>query len=222
MVFENARNESVTPKFSLEDGEAATPEQLKDCFSGNYFREESLVNIDEKSGDKKLNVDSEIEGIKYNALRSHFTGSSTTEACCNLINRDNGGIIWKTYLEKSLWCGGEILTMSKKFSGDLETSTNLIACEIANITVSKATWTADPAKQIVHLKNVSEVFKAFKIVQRKNKVKVESNEQKIQVELEARNPVRIAWGKIPPNRQQLSKRQTHKPASVKSLRHPPI
>ncbi|CCD14485.1 Transferrin receptor-like, ESAG6-like, partial [Trypanosoma congolense IL3000] len=175
-VFANAKGESNS-NYCLGDSKPATNEELKDCFGGKDLSEESLVDIGEKASDKELNLNSAIDSIKHSKLSSHFSGTSSTNAGCNLIKGDTGGILKSVGLEKSLWWGGGILTIGKDFAGDLASIT---AGEIPNATVSKATWTADPAKQIVHLKNASDAFKAFKAVQEKIKEKVESIEQKIQ------------------------------------------
>ncbi|CCD12591.1 Transferrin receptor-like, ESAG6-like [Trypanosoma congolense IL3000] len=176
-VFANAKGESNY--YCLGDSKAATAGELKDCFSGNYFTEESLVDISQKVSGKEPNMDSHIEGIKHSKLRLHFTGSSsTTEAGCNLIKGASGGILGKTNLEKSLWWGGGILTIGATYGGS--DSENVAGGEIMSATGNKATWTADPATKIVHLKNASDAFKAFKAVQEKIKEKVKSIEQKIQ------------------------------------------
>ncbi|CCD15760.1 Transferrin receptor-like, ESAG6-like [Trypanosoma congolense IL3000] len=177
-VFANAKG---SDKYCLGDEKAATPEDLRDCFSKNDFSEESLVDIGDRASVKEPNLVSDIEGIKHSKLSSHFTGtSSTTEAGCNLIKGTKKGILENTELEKSLWWGGGILTIGKDFAGDLASGGSLIAGEITAATKDKATWTADPAKQIVHIKNASDAFKAFKAVQETIQAKVESIEQKIQ------------------------------------------
>ncbi|CCD16390.1 Transferrin receptor-like, ESAG6-like [Trypanosoma congolense IL3000] len=175
-VFANARNGSSTG-FCLGDSDAAKPEALRDCFSKTDFGEESLVDIGERASGKEPNLDSTIEGIKYSKLSSHFTTGSG--GGCNLIKGASGGILGKTNLEKSLWWGGGILTIGKAFDGVFNRE-NFIAGEISNATNSKAFWTADPAQQIVHLKNASDAFKAFKAVQEAIQDKVKSIEDKIQ------------------------------------------
>ncbi|CCD14814.1 unnamed protein product [Trypanosoma congolense IL3000] len=172
-VFANAKGESSN--YCMGDNSAAKPEDLRDCFSRPDFGEESLVDIGENAGGKEPNLGTAIEGIKHTSLKDNFGGGSS--AGCNLIKGNTGGILGKTYLEKSLWWGGGVLTIGKKFEGVLSTS-SLIAGEIVNATDDKATWTADPAQHIVHLKNSSDAFKAFKAVQEKIKEKVESIEDK--------------------------------------------
>ncbi|CCD16826.1 unnamed protein product [Trypanosoma congolense IL3000] len=178
MVFANAKgNESGTHKYSLGNEKAATPGELKDCFSGKDFREESLVDISEKVSEQEPNLYSKIEGIKHQSLKDSFNGGSS--AGCNLIKGKTGGILGKTDLQKSLWWGGGVLSIGSAFDG----STNSIdPGEIASATAKKkrAFWTADPAKQIVHLKNASDAFKAFKAVQETIQAKVKSIEDKIQ------------------------------------------
>ncbi|CCD14455.1 unnamed protein product [Trypanosoma congolense IL3000] len=179
-VFANARNESGTG-FCLGDDKPATNEELKNCFSGKDFSEESLVDIREKASEKEPDLDTAIEGIKHSSLKDSFAGRSSTSAGCNLIKGKTGGILGKNDLEKSLWWGGGILTIGKDFDGNFGSGT-LTAGEIADAAANKekAFWTADPAKQIVHLKNASDAFKAFKAVQEKIKSKVKSIEQQIQ------------------------------------------
>ncbi|CCD15049.1 Transferrin receptor-like, ESAG6-like [Trypanosoma congolense IL3000] len=175
-VFANAQGSS---KYCLGDDKAAKPEELKDCFSGTDFGEESLVDISERASEQEPNLDTNIDSIKHSKLSSHFTGySSTTEAGCNLVKGTKKGILENTELEKSLWWGGGILTIGKAFGGEFNGS--FIPGEIPAATKDKATWTADPATQVVHLKNASDTFKAFKAVQEKVKEKIESIEQKIQ------------------------------------------
>ncbi|CCD12979.1 Transferrin receptor-like, ESAG6-like [Trypanosoma congolense IL3000] len=175
-VFANAQGSS---KYCLGSDKAAKPGDLRGCFSKNDFGEESLVDISERAGEQEPNLDSKIDGIKHSKLSSHFTGSSsTTEAGCNLIKGTKQGILENTELEKSLWWGGGILTIGKGFRGEFNGSFK--PGEIPAATKDKATWTADPATQVVHLKNASDAFKAFKAVQEKIKEKVESIEQKIQ------------------------------------------
>ncbi|CCD13226.1 Transferrin receptor-like, ESAG6-like [Trypanosoma congolense IL3000] len=174
-VFANAKGND---KYCLGNEKAATPGELKDCFSKDDFSEESLVDIGDRASEQEPNLATAIEGIKHQSLRDSFNGGSS--AGCNLIKGASGGILGNTHLEKSLWWGGGILTIGKEFAGDLASGGNLIAGEITAATKDKATWTADPAKQVVHLKNASDAFKAFKAVQEKIKSKVESIEQKIQ------------------------------------------
>ncbi|CCD17257.1 unnamed protein product, partial [Trypanosoma congolense IL3000] len=120
-VFANAKGSDS--KYCLGSEKAATAGDLKDCFSGNDFREESLVDIGEKASDKELNLNSDIEGIKHSKLSSHFSGTSSTNAGCNLIKGDTGGILKSVGLEKSLWWGGGILTIGKAFGGEFSSST---------------------------------------------------------------------------------------------------
>ncbi|CCD16381.1 Transferrin receptor-like, ESAG6-like [Trypanosoma congolense IL3000] len=186
-VFANARNDSGNG-FCLGKEKAATPEDLRDCFSKTDFSEESLVDIGEKASVQEPNLYSTIEGIKHSKMISHFSGVSSS-AGCNLIKGASGGILGKTNLEKSLWWGGGILTIGAGFGGELS-STNLIAGEIPNDTKEgkNALWTADPATQIVHLKNASDAFKAFKAVQEKIQEKVKSIEDKMEGCLTGQEP----------------------------------
>ncbi|CCD11597.1 Transferrin receptor-like, ESAG6-like [Trypanosoma congolense IL3000] len=176
-VFVNARNESGDG-FCIGKDKAATPEDLRGCFSGTDFGEESLVDISERASEQEPNLDSAIEGIKHSKLSSHFNGVSSTNTGCNLIKGASGGILGNTDLEKSLWWGGGILTIGKGFQGVFNNS--LKAGEILAATKDTATWTKDPAKQIVHLMNASNAFNAFKAVQEKIQAKVKSIEEKIQ------------------------------------------
>ncbi|CCD11675.1 unnamed protein product [Trypanosoma congolense IL3000] len=123
-----------------------------------------------------------IEGVTHRSLKDSFDGgSSTTEAGCNLVKGISDGILTSVGLEKSLWWGGGILTVRRGFE-DQFNSENFSAGEIRNAENggSKAFWTENPAKQVVHLKNASDAFKALKAIQEKIKEKVESIEQKIQ------------------------------------------
>ncbi|CCD16586.1 Transferrin receptor-like, ESAG6-like [Trypanosoma congolense IL3000] len=173
-VFANARNESGTG-FCLGKEKAATPEELNDCFGGKVFSEDSLVDIGERVSEQEPNLDRTIEGIKHSVLSSHFNGVSST-AGCNLIKGEKGGILKSKSLEKSLWWGGGILSIGATYGG----TGTFVPGEIVNATGNKATWTADPAQQIVHLKNASDTFKAFKAVQEAIQDKVKSIEDKIQ------------------------------------------
>ncbi|CCD13571.1 Transferrin receptor-like, ESAG6-like [Trypanosoma congolense IL3000] len=173
-VFANAQGSS---KYCLGSDKAATTGELRDCFSGTDFSEESLIDIGERASAQEPNLFSRIESIKYSKMISHFTAGSG--GGCNLVKGASGGILGKANLEKYLWWGGGILTIGAGFGGELS-STNLIAGEISNATNSKAFWTADPAQQIVHLKNASDAFKAFKAVQEAIQDKVKSIEDKIQ------------------------------------------
>ncbi|CCD17521.1 Transferrin receptor-like, ESAG6-like [Trypanosoma congolense IL3000] len=176
-VFANAKGGDSN--YCLGDDKAAKPEELKDCFSKNDFGEESLVDINERASEQEPNLDSDIDSIKHSKLSSHFSGGSG--GGCNLIKGVSGGILGKTHLEKSLWWGGGIMTIGKAFEGEFNSST-FGPGEIANDTKKgkHALWTEDPATQVVHLKNSSDAFKAFKAVQEKIKSKIESIEQKIQ------------------------------------------
>ncbi|CCD15305.1 Transferrin receptor-like, ESAG6-like [Trypanosoma congolense IL3000] len=179
-VFANARNDSGNG-FCLGDRNAAKPEALRDCFIGKDFSEESLIDISERASEQEPNLFFAIDDIKHSALRSHFTtATGTTNAGCNLIKGASGGILGNTDLENSLWWGGGILTIGKGFQGEFNGS--LVAGEIQAATKEgkHALWTADPAQHIVHLKNASDAFKAFKDVQEKIKEKVKSIEKKIQ------------------------------------------
>ncbi|CCD16404.1 Transferrin receptor-like, ESAG6-like [Trypanosoma congolense IL3000] len=184
-VFANAKGESNG--FCLGDTNAAKPEDLRDCFSKTDFSEESLVDIGERASAQEPNLFSKIEGIKYSFLSSHFTAGSG--GGCNLIKGDTGGILKSTSLEKSLWWGGGVLTIGKGFDGVLNGS-NLGPGEIANDTKEgkNALWTADPATQIVHLKNASDAFKAFKAVQETIQEKVKSIEDKMEGCLTGQEP----------------------------------
>ncbi|CCD12028.1 Transferrin receptor-like, ESAG6-like [Trypanosoma congolense IL3000] len=175
-VFANAKGGDNN--YCLGGTKAATAGDLKDCFSGTDFGEESLVDIGEKASEQEPGLFSAIEGIKHSALSPHFTAGSS--GGCNLIKGSSGGILKSVGLEKSLWWGGGILTIGKAFGGEFSSSFG--PGEIANDTKDgkHALWTADPAQRIVHLKNASDAFKAFKAVQEKIKSKVESIEQKIQ------------------------------------------
>ncbi|CCD12901.1 Transferrin receptor-like, ESAG6-like [Trypanosoma congolense IL3000] len=178
-VFANAKGESN--HYCVGSDGAAKPEELKDCFGGNDFSEQSLVDIGEKASVKEPDLDSKIEGIKHQSLSSHFSRVSSATAGCNLIKGKTGGILKSEGLEKSLWWGGGILTIGKDFAGDLASITAGEISDATNITnKDKAFWTADPAQQIVHLKNASDAFKAFKAVQETIQDKVKSIEQKIQ------------------------------------------
>ncbi|CCD11999.1 Transferrin receptor-like, ESAG6-like [Trypanosoma congolense IL3000] len=184
-VFANAKGESNG--FCLGDTNAAKPEDLRDCFSKTDFSEESLVDIGERASAQEPNLFSRIESIKYSFLSSHFTAGSG--GGCNLVKGASGGILGKTDLEKSLWWGGGILTIGKAFDGVLNRE-NFTAGEIRNAENggSKAFWTADPATQIVHLKNTSDAFKAFKAVKEKIQEKVKSIEDKMEGCLTGQEP----------------------------------
>ncbi|CCD12391.1 unnamed protein product [Trypanosoma congolense IL3000] len=177
-VFANAKNSSNG--FCLGNGKAATPKELKDCFSGTDFREKSLVDISERVSEQEPNLDSKIEGIKHQSLRDSLGGGNNVGF--NLTKGTKGGILKRTKLENSLWWGGGILSIGKGFDGNLGSSQNFGAGEIANNTKEgkHALWTENPATHIVHLKNASDAFKTFKAVQEKIKEKVESIEQQIQ------------------------------------------
>ncbi|CCD16712.1 Transferrin receptor-like, ESAG6-like [Trypanosoma congolense IL3000] len=182
-VFANARNESGDG-FCIGKDKAATPEELKDCFSKTDFGEESLVDIGESASVQEPNLDTKIDGIKHSKLSSHFTTGSG--GGCNLIKGASGGILKSKSLENSLWWGGGILTIGTGFQG--ESSSTFGAGEIPTATKDKATWTADPAQNIVHLKNASDAFKAFKAVQQTIQAKVRSIEDKIQECMEGQEP----------------------------------
>ncbi|CCD13084.1 unnamed protein product [Trypanosoma congolense IL3000] len=130
-VFANARGESSS--YCLGDGKAVTAGELKDCFGGEDFSEESLVDIGEKARIEEPKLDSKIEGIKHSVLKSHFTTGSG--GGCNLIKGGKGGILGNTNLEKSLWWGGGILSIGRNYSGT--NSDELIAGEITNATNNK-------------------------------------------------------------------------------------
>ncbi|CCD14406.1 unnamed protein product [Trypanosoma congolense IL3000] len=175
-VFANAKGDS---KYCLGDGNAAKPENLRDCFNKDDFGEESLVDISERLSKQEPNLDSKIEGIKHQSLKDSFADWSS--AGCNLIKGAKEGILKSTNLEESLWCGGGILTIGKAFQGVFN-SENVGAGENASNTKEgkHALWTADPATKIVHLKNASDAFKAFKTVQQAIQAKVKSIEEKIE------------------------------------------
>ncbi|CCD14385.1 Transferrin receptor-like, ESAG6-like [Trypanosoma congolense IL3000] len=171
-VFANAKGGSSN--HCLGDGKAATAGELRDCFGWEDFSEQSLVDIGERVSEQEPNLDSKIEGIKHQSLKDSFNGGGS--AGCNLIKGASGGILGKTNLEKSLWWGGGILSIGPTYCG----KENIVPGEIVNATGNKATWTADPASQIVHLKNASDAFKAFRAVQETIQEKVKSIEDKIQ------------------------------------------
>ncbi|CCD14185.1 unnamed protein product [Trypanosoma congolense IL3000] len=176
-VFANAKGDSN--HYCLGSDKAATAGELKDCFSGTDFREQSLVDIGELAGGKEPDLAADIEGVKHQSVKDSFDGGSSSG--CNFTKGTPDGILKSTDLENSLWWGGGILTIGKAFDGVFNRE-NFSAGEIANNTKEgkHALWTADPASQIVHLKNASDAFKAFKAVQEKIKEKVESIEKKIQ------------------------------------------
>ncbi|CCD15145.1 unnamed protein product, partial [Trypanosoma congolense IL3000] len=120
-VFANAKTESST-KYCLGDTKPATNEELKDCFGGTDFSEGSLIDISENAREQDPNVGAAIEGIKYSRLSSHFTGASSTDGGCNFVKGSKNGVLENVGLEKSLWWGGGILTISKGFEGGINDS----------------------------------------------------------------------------------------------------
>ncbi|CCD13814.1 unnamed protein product [Trypanosoma congolense IL3000] len=128
-VFANARNKSGTG-FCLGDDKPATNEELKNCFSGKDFSEESLVDISERPSVQEPNLGAAIDSIKHSAMSSYFTAGSGRG--CNLIKGASSGILGNKNLEKSLWWGGGILTIRKDVDGSLG-SGELPAGEIESV-----------------------------------------------------------------------------------------
>ncbi|CCD16119.1 Transferrin receptor-like, ESAG6-like [Trypanosoma congolense IL3000] len=173
-VFANAKGGDHN--YCLGRDKAATAGELKDCFSKTDFSEESLVDIGERVSVQEPNLFPKIEGIKYSELSSHFTAGSG--GGCNLIKGAKEGILKSTNLENSLWWGGGILSIGATYGGTRSFDPGEIPDATNN--KEKAFWTENPATQIVHLKNASDAFKAFKAVHETIQAKIEDIEQKIQ------------------------------------------
>ncbi|CCD16148.1 Transferrin receptor-like, ESAG6-like [Trypanosoma congolense IL3000] len=229
-VFANAKNEGGNG-YCLGDTTPATIEELNSCFSGKDFREESLVDISEKASEQEPNIGGAIEGIKYSALSSTFSDGSNN-ANCSLIKGSKNGVLENVDLEKSLWWGGGILTISKGFEGIINES-SFGPGEISSAQIqggsSKAYWTADPAKQIVHLKDSLEAIKAFKDAKENIQTKIEGIEQQIQFCLgeqehnkHSTEPVPTEQNATQPNESITEQSYTEKTTSEQNTTETPI